>query len=207
MHSPFSRLPGETPPPLGHNGGPPLDAAQSWRAHCWSRARKALMGHVPLEMVRMRMRRAQELGLDYPAYASILTGTGRDVVAFLFTTEALGLRLQRSVTLPETTRAKLAALRGCDRLLMTDRDADPDTLARALEESWRLPFAGAARGPGGHAGLPAGRAAIRALLDPLRLPGDAVVMVGTRAEERAWADAARMAKFLPATGYFPAPGS
>ena len=44
----------------------------------------------------------------------------------------------------------------------------------------------------------------RAALAPLKLPGDAVVMIGTRAEERAWADSARLARFLPAEGYFPA---
>ena len=47
-----------------------------------------------------------------------------------------------------------------------------------------------------------GRAAIRAALQPLKLPGDAVVMIGTQAHERNWADAARLARFIPAERYF-----
>ena len=71
----------------------------------------------------------------------------------------------------------------------------------ALEGSAGIPFGGGGRSPEVPAALTAGRAAIRAVFEPLRLPGDAVVMVGTAPEERAWAEAARLAKFLPAGAY------
>ncbi len=74
----------------------------------------------------------------------------------------------------------------------------------ALDGSFRIHFRAAGRSPGTPAALPAGRSAIRAVLEPLRLPGDAVVMIGTHPEERSWADAARLAKFLPAAAYITA---
>lgn len=205
MRSPFGRLRGEGPLRLGHNGGPPLETGTAWRRHCWGAARKALMGPIPLEIVRMRVRRARELGLAYPAYASILLGTGRDVVAFLFTAEAIGLRLQRMVALPPATAERLRGIARADRLLMAEAGADPQRLARALAETHRISFRAAGPGPDPE-GLREGRAAIAALLAPLGLPRDGVVMVGTRAAERDWAEAARLAKFLAAEGYFgPAP--
>ncbi|MGF1552163.1 MAG: hypothetical protein ACFBWO_06645 [Paracoccaceae bacterium] len=67
--SAFARLAGETPPRIGHNGGPPLDPGRSFRAYAWKRARAELVPRLPLEIVRRRVRRARELGLDYPANA------------------------------------------------------------------------------------------------------------------------------------------
>ena len=43
-----------------------------------------------------------------------------------------------------------------------------------------------------------------ALARSLGLPADAVVMIGTEPHHRDWADAARLAKFLPAEQYFAA---
>lgn len=207
MPTRWSRVRGETAPMIGHNGGPPLDAALSWRRHCWGAARKALAPHLPLEIVRMRVARARELGLSYPAYASILLGTGRDVVAFLFTAEAIGLRLRRTVPLAEPVAERLRAIARADRLLLAEPGEAPQALARRLALAHRIDFAGIAPAPGTGA-LAAGRQAIRDLLAPLKLPGDGVVMVGTRAAERDWADAARLAKFMASDGYFgAAPGA
>jgi hypothetical protein len=202
MRSPYARLSGEVPLRIGHNGGPPLDPVTTWRRVAWGKARRALVGHIPLELVRMRIRRARELGLEYPAYASVLLGTGRDITAFLFTAEAIGLRLQHGVALPEATAAKLLGLARCDRLLLAEPGADPTRLAAALALAHRIEFRGAGAAPHDQAGLPEGRAAIRDILAPLKLPADAVVMIGTRAAERDWAEAARLAKFMAAERYF-----
>jgi hypothetical protein len=197
MRGMFSRLPGETPPAIGHNGGPPLDPGRRWRAHCWKKARAELTPRLPLEILRRRVKRAQELGLAYPAYASILLGTGRDVVGFLFTAEAVRLRLEKDARIAEAAAARLAALTRCDRMLLAPTP-DPE----ALRES--LAAAGArfeAVGPPPESPR-AASAALRALLDPRRLPSDGVVMVGARPEERDWAEAARLARFLGADAYF-----
>lgn len=204
MLAPLSRLPGDPVTMAGHNQGPPLDGAASWRRHCWKTAREALLPRLPLEIVRRRVKRARELGLEYPQYASILLGSGRDIVAFLFTSEALGLRLRRTLDMPAPTVDKLRALTRCDRLLLAGPDCAPEALAQALVLADAPRFRAVGAAPSPDAALPAGRAAIRAILDPLRLPGDAVVMIGARADERAWAEAARLARFVAAPAYFPA---
>ena len=195
--APLGALPGERLPGIGHNQGPPLDGARSWRKHCWTNARRNLLPKLPLEVIRRRVARARQLGLAYPHYASILLGSGRDIVAFLFTSDSLGPRLDR---MPEEVAAKLRSLERCDRLLLAQ--GDPIRAAEALARR-QIVFANVAPAPGG-AGLAEGRAAIRAALDPLRLPGNTVVMVGTQAIERDWADAARLARFLSAETYFSA---
>ncbi|HET7409625.1 MAG TPA: hypothetical protein VFJ13_05450 [Paracoccaceae bacterium] len=198
---PHSALRGERLPGIGHNEGPPLERGRSWRAHCWRQARLDLLPKLPIEVIRRRMARARQLGLAYPQYASILLGTGRDIVAFLFTADGLGLRLERELGMPQQVARKLVGLQGCDRLLFVETGADLAALGQALAER-RIPFAALTAAPQPGADHGEGRAAIRAVLDPRRLPGDAVVMVGTAPHERAWADAARLAGFLPADAYF-----
>ncbi len=203
MRGTLGRLPHErVPHGIGHNQGPPLDPGASWRRHVWKRARKALLPRLPLEVVRRRITRARELGLEYPQYASILLGTGRDIVAFLFTDDGLGLRLSKSLEMPEPVVAKLAGLRRTDRLLMTAPELTE--LAGCSLDAFRTAHKFAAHGPTPKepASYADGRQAIRAILDPMRLPGDVVVMVGARTEERNWADAAKLAAFLPADRYF-----
>ena len=200
MRSPFTAFRGERLAGIGHNQGPPLDGAKSWRTFAWKKARKQLMPRLPLEIVKRRVLRAQQLGLEYPQYASILLGTGRDIVGFLFTCDALGMRLSRSLELPHTVEEKLADLTGCERLLITD--GNPVTLAQALAAKARIRFRHVARSPAPDCSWSEGRDAVRQALAPLGLPSDAVVMVGTRSQERVWADAAKLAKFLPSEQYF-----
>lgn len=198
--SALSRLPGETPSAIGHNGGPPLDPGQRWRAVAWGKARRDLVKNLPIEIVRRRVARARDLGLAYPAYAAILMGTGRDIIGFLFTAEAIGLRLERAARVEAAAASKVTALKGTQRLLLGPPVAPADLTAALSAQGIAFDAIGAA--PPREAPDAQGRAAIRALLDPLRLPGDSVVMVGARADERRWADAARLARFIAAPAYF-----
>ncbi len=59
----------------GHNGGPTLEPGGAWRRHCWRKARADLLPHLPIEVLRTRVRRAGELGLDYRTYASVRAAT------------------------------------------------------------------------------------------------------------------------------------
>ena len=74
---------------IGHNKGPSMEGGQAWRAHCWRKARKSLMKTLPIEILRVRVARAAEIGLDYKSYASIRAASGHDVIAFLFSSNAL----------------------------------------------------------------------------------------------------------------------
>lgn len=196
----LSRLPGETPSAIGHNGGPPLDPERRWRAVAWGKARRDLVKTLPIEIVRRRVARARDLGLAYPAYAAILMGTGRDIIGFLFTAEAIGLRLERAARIEAAAARKLGAVSGARRLLLGPAVAPVDLHAALSAQG--IVFDAVGTAPAREAPDAQGRAAIRALLDPLRLPGDAVVMVGARPDERRWAEAARLARFIAAPAYF-----
>ena len=56
---------------IGHNKGPTMEPGAGWRRYAWKRARAELLPKIPLEVVRMRVRRARELGLDYRTYAGV----------------------------------------------------------------------------------------------------------------------------------------
>ncbi len=200
----LSALPGERLAGIGHNQGPPLEAGRTWRLQCWKRARAALLPRLPVEVVRRRVARARELGLAYPDYAAILLGAGRDIVGFLFTCDAIGMRLQRgeAVTLPPDRAARLRAIAGAERVLLTDPGTDPARVAEVLAAGPELAFAGFGPMPHEGAAPRVGGDALRAVLGPLGLPPRATVMVGTRAVERDWAEAARTARFLSAEAYF-----
>src|SRR5690606_28253280 len=96
-------------PGLGHNGGPSLAPGSGWARHCWTRARAELLPTLPLEIIRLRVARARQIGLDYGTYATIRASTGRDIVAFLFSTETLRVR-PVTLALPPERAARLAEL-------------------------------------------------------------------------------------------------
>ncbi len=77
---------------IGHNGGPSLEAGRGFRKLAWSKARKSLLPSLPLEVVRIHVKRAKRLGLPYKTYATIRSTAGRDIVAFLFSGNAVALR-------------------------------------------------------------------------------------------------------------------
>ena len=176
---------------IGHNRGPAMDAGVSWRRHCWSKARAALLPTLPLEVVRLRVKRAEALGLAYRDYATVRATTGRDVVALLFSSDAL--RIRRSPTeMPSAHADKLAAIEACARLLAAHAPLDPAALAQALPV-----FDAVTRAPSTWARAPF---ADFPALD--RLPRDAVLLVGDGPHERPWVAAARLAGYVPAERYF-----
>ncbi|WP_298429761.1 hypothetical protein [uncultured Jannaschia sp.] len=175
---------------IGHNSG--TDAAgYRGRLHQWRRARSAVMGNVlPVEVVRLRVRRAAALGLDYGTYASVRAATGRDIVALLFSSNALGMI--RRAELETARAAKLSEVAASRGVLVHAplAAATPDPLdwaapAPRFTDSWG-----------------AMRRHLRAVLADRKLPSDAVLMVGDTAFEREWCTAARAAGYLPAARYF-----
>lgn len=183
---------------IGHNRGPTLEAGGAWRRHCWARARAELLPVLPVEVVRLRVKRAAEIGLDYRAYASFRAATGHDVVALLFSSNALRLLPPRPA-LPEARGAKLAAARGAARAALARAPLTPDAvlaLAGGLIDA-------AAPAPRPHAAWAEIRRALLAALAPARWPADRVLMIGDTGEERFWSEAARLGGYLPAERYFP----
>lgn len=191
-------------PGIGHNRGPVRDGDWAWRRHCWARARADLVGaRLPIEVLRGRVKRARELGLAYPAYASVLLGSGRDILGFLYTCDALGLRLRRRLEMPAPVQAALGALVRCDRLVVAPEAEGADAFRMELQEVSGLPFAAATHAPRPHHSWAEARAALCEVLNPIKLPPGAVVLVGTTPAEAAWAEATNMARFLPPEACLP----
>ncbi len=178
---------------IGHNGGPSMAGGVSWRKHCWSAARERLLPVLPVEVVRLRVRRAQALGLDYRTYAGVRAATGHDVVAFLFSSNALRVSVMRPA-MPSGRAAKLAEVQ-CGRLALAVAPLTPGLVEAAnpvLDGVWPAPYA--------LAGFGEMRERVRAALG--RVPGDQVILVGDLGLERDWCAAGRLAGYLPAERYF-----
>jgi hypothetical protein len=178
---------------IGHNGGPSMDGGVSWRKHCWSAARAQLLPTLPIEVVRLRVKRAKELGLDYRTYAGVRAATGHDVVAFLFSSNALRVSVLRPA-MPDARALKLAEVQ-CGRLALAVAPLTPGMVAAAnpvLDGVHPAPFA--------LAGFAEMRDRLRAALG--KVPSDQVILVGDLGLERDWCAAGRLAGYLPAERYF-----
>jgi hypothetical protein len=178
---------------IGHNGGPSMEGGVSWRKHCWNSARERLLPVLPIEVVRTRVKRAAALGLDYKTYAGVRAATGHDVVAFLFSSNALRVSVLRPA-MPEARALKLADLQ-CGRLALAVAPLTPGMLEAAnpvLDGVHPAPYA--------LAGFGEMRERVRAALG--KLPSDQVILVGDLGLERDWCAAGRLAGYLPAERYF-----
>ena len=178
---------------LGHNRGPTMEKGRGWRRYAWTRARAELLPKMPIEVVRLRVKRARELGLDYKAYAGIRAATGRDVIALLFSDNAL--RLLADGRVEPARRAALEAVRRADQLALVHA---PHTPERVAARNPCLTEVGAAPG------IAANWSEIRDTVLRLKgkLPSDGVVVIGETWLERDWCEAARLAGYLPAEQYF-----
>ena len=113
-----------------HERYQPKHRAQQ-RTVAWSKARKGLLGEtLPIEVIRMRVRRATELGLPYRSYASIRASTGRDVLGFLFSSNALRL-IRAGDALPAPYADRLA------RRGLIAQDARPPPLPGGADKARR----------------------------------------------------------------------
>lgn len=182
-----------TPHQIGHNRGPSLEAGQSWRRHCWGVAREALLPVLPIEVVRTRVKRAAALGLNYRTYAGVRAATGHDLVAFLFSSNALRASLLQPA-MPGARAEKLAkVLADCKGLAVMPLTPKAMALANpVLDSCHEAPFALATWAQA--------RAGIRAALGPVA--GDRVLLIGDHGLEAEWCAAGGLAGYLPAARYF-----
>jgi hypothetical protein len=181
---------------IGHNGGPTMEPGTSWRRHCWTKARAELLPAMPLEVIGYRMKRARELGLDYRTYAGVRATTGRDIVAFLFSSNAL--RLIRTHALPAQVAGKLATLEDVRRLAAIHLPLDPGAVL--AQNPGALDLAG--RAPTVFDSWSDTRRRLLGVAREARVPADAILVVGDTVLEKDWCGTARMAGYLPAARYF-----
>ena len=181
---------------MGHNNGPTMERGFAFRRHCWKTAREALVPTLPLFVLKMRVKRAADLGLDYKTYAGVRASTGRDVIGFLFSSNAL--RMVRA-EIPEDTAREVQAIKDAQKLVLVHRPLSPRTVASAnpvLDAVDEAPFLSTP--------WPQMRDKVRDVIAGQHLPPDGVLVIGSTALEREWADAGRTAGFLPSERYFTA---
>lgn len=101
----------------------------SWTGYCWVRARREVWDNPPIEVVRRRLRRANELGLTFRQYAGILLDKGVRTEAMVFDLSQRGQPAPRPMApapslceLIERMAAKIRALRHC-RVLAAAEEA------------------------------------------------------------------------------------
>jgi len=185
-------------PGIGHNQGPSLERGQKWRTFQWQKAREAAMPKtIPLMVVRMRVRRAQELGLDYKAYAAIRQATGRDIMALLFSNNALRVVRADAPQMPVREAEVLGAVAGAQKLALVHK---PLTAERVQAANPVLDHvAPAPKFTDSWADM---RDHLSASVQARKLVGDQVLIIGDTAFERDWSAAAKAAGYLEAGRYF-----
>ncbi len=180
---------------IGHNSGRVVEPGHSWRKHVWTKARKELLPTLPLEVVRIRVKRAAQLGLPYKTYAGIRASTGHDLVGFLFSSNALQI-IRDGQPLPSDRMDKLHSLIKTKKIGIAHAAISPTHIrslsvidaayaAPQFAQSWSVM-----------------RDHMAAIIRDTRQPADRFVMIGDTAFERDWSEAAAMAGYLTAPQYF-----
>lgn len=183
---------------IGHNKGPSMEPGHTWRTFQWQKAREAAMPKtIPLMVVKMRVKRARELGLDYKAYAAIRQATGRDILALLFSSNALRVVRADAPQIPVHEAEVLNAVQGAQKLALVHRPLDPAVIGAANPV---LDFAGAA--PTFTDSWSDMRDHLNGAVQGRKLVGDQVLIIGDTALERDWSAASRAAGYLEAGRYF-----
>ena len=178
---------------IGHNKGPTMERGGAWRRFAWKKARADLLPKMPIEVVRRRVKRARELGIDYKTYAGIRAATGRDIVALLFSSNAL--RLLRDDRILAERADAIRAIRRADLLALVHPPHDPKSVALANPELLAI---------GSAPGLSHSWGETRQCILSLKgtIPSDGLVVVGETHLERGWCEAGRLAGYIEADRYF-----
>jgi hypothetical protein len=114
----YDLLPEENRAGIGHNGGPPLDV--SYKAWMWRKAHAKAWQSPGREVVMLRLRRAERLGLSYEAYTSVILDRGARLE---------GVIVMLSPARRNAAAAKLAKLGDCCKMLCVEEGVGlPDGL-------------------------------------------------------------------------------
>lgn len=177
-------------PGKGHNNGPSMEGGYAFRKHAWTKARAQLLPVLPIEILRLRVARAAALGLPYKTYASVRASSGRDVIGFLFSNNALRV-LRPNAPLPRDRADTLAHV-----------DALKVGLAHAPVGLAHLDLSAWGQAPHFSAPWSEIRQKVQEPLRQAKVALDGVVVIGDTTLEREWCEAARLAGFIPADSFF-----
>jgi hypothetical protein len=172
---------------IGHNLGPPLDV--SWSGWLWRRAHAKAWKTPPREIVMLRIRRAERLGLSYRDYTAVLLDRGVHMDAIVFAPGALDPARPSA-----EVQKRLAALGDCKLLLCRAADGP---VHPNLQERMDAIVTVAAR-------QPELSAAIGDFLRAQRRPAGAAFLVGSEVWHERVAEDAGLSLYKPAADYFSA---
>ncbi|ARO15075.1 hypothetical protein BVG79_01731 [Ketogulonicigenium robustum] len=180
---------------IGHNGGPAQ--GDGFLRHCWRAARRELLGGgaLPIEVVRQRVARAKALGLPYKTYAGVRATTGRDLVAFLYSSNALGV-FRTGQAIEPVQLGQLRASAAQPHLGLSGRMIDGLAARMGAVSQLDLPRFGESWGQM--------RGDMKGWLMAQGLPGDAVLMIGETDHEREVMAAAGLAGFISGQSFWSA---
>ncbi|MEP3345607.1 MAG: hypothetical protein ABJN34_12210 [Litoreibacter sp.] len=181
---------------IGHNNGPTMEAGFAFRKHAWTKARAQLIPNLPIEILRARVKRAQALGLPYKTYASVRASTGRDVVGFLFSNNAL--RMMRDAE-KSPRAAALIPIKAEHAALIHAPMSVEQAEATLQAQGLHMPTD---RAPHFAQSWSEIRRAVQSPLHKQRLPLDGVLVIGDTSFERDWSVAGKLAGFIPSERYF-----
>lgn len=183
---------------IGHNNGPTLERGHAWRTYQWRKAQKALMPKtMPMMIVKMRVRRAAELGMDYKTYASIRQATGQDIMGLLFSSNALRI-IGDGARMPDAEDRALKAIKSAKKLSLVHL---PNRAEQVLAANPVLDATAAA--PRFTDSWSDMRNRLENFIRKQSLPGHQVVIIGDAPLESDWTTAAKAAGYVPADRYFP----
>lgn len=166
-------------PGIGHNNGPTFD--MSWGAWVWRRAAARAWKTPSPEVAKMRLKRAERLGITYKELTASLMNTGSNLGAAVMPL-SLAARVRRGpkgeiIVEPRNSVAALVARFGGRFFLLGDIDAVPGLSEAERAEFLALvnrAFDGKVEAVGwGHDGK-----AIRALLKANAMPHQETFLVG-----------------------------
>ena len=112
-------------PGIGHNQGPPLEGFG--KLMLWRKASEKAWKAPSREVALMRLRRAEQLGLNYRDYVGVMLDRGRSLSVLATTLPALGpiapriFNGQNHWALDPLAAEKTAALKNCEILVLADR--------------------------------------------------------------------------------------
>lgn len=183
---------------IGHNQGPTMEKGHAMRTFQWRKAQEALMPKaLPLMIVKMRVRRAAELGMDYKTYASIRQYSGADIVGLLFSSNALRI-IGNGARMPDPETRALAVVKAAKKLSLVHLPNRPEAVA--LMNPVLDATAAAPRFTDNWSQT---RDRLEGFIRAQALPGSQVVIIGDAPLEADWVTAARAAGYLPSERYFP----
>ncbi len=177
---------------IGHNSGRVSEPGRAWRKHVWTKARAELLPKLPIEIVRLRVKRAKELGLPYRTYAGVRASNGHDLIGFLFSSNALRV-LRKGEAIPADRMAKLTQLIRARQVGIIHRPCAPSDFAPPLDAAYGAPTA--------MRSWAETRDAMKEIIAK-EAPADRFLLIGDTSEEQLWAEAAKTAGFLSADQFF-----